>query len=275
MRCRQPKGPKKETERGIFESLSGLNDLGIVEGQGKVKDLGGYIDIHESTITKQLKRGGEDVAQMRAETLLAVEARPSGEVVLTKGQPCDAGVATEVGTFSGIRTCWRLTVVFTLFLRASVSPHTSLKKHSEHPPLRLCLGKVFPPSRSEFGQLLSSRHGCLLVCFLNPVAGCFLALRSDASLSGGSYLPQPTRTYHSVLYDTSPNQAYHLHSLPRIANQYNREIQSCSQACLVVEKDLTAPHQSPGHFGGRVPGSLVYLEVNLARHTLAARVVHR
>ena len=121
MGCRLPKGPKKETERGIFESLSGLNDLGIVEGQGKVRDLGTYKDIHESTITKQIKS-------------LPVEARPSGEVVLTKGQRCDAGLAAEVGTFSGIRTCWLSTVVFTLFLRGSVSPHTSLNKQSEHPP---------------------------------------------------------------------------------------------------------------------------------------------
>ena len=214
---------------------------------------------------------------MRAETLLAVEARPSGEVVLTKGQPCDAGVATEVGTFSGIRTCWRLTVVFTLFLRGSVSPHTSLKKHSEHPPLRLCLGKVFPPSRSEFGQLLSSRHGCLLSPGVFPEpCGRLLPGLEVRRIPVWGLIPPPT--YHNIPFCTIrylPNQAYHLHSLPRIANQYNREIQSCSQACLVVEKDLTAPHQSPGHFGGRVPGSLVYLEVNLARHTLAARVVHR
>ena len=51
---------------------------------------------------------------MEAEALLPVEAWPSGEVVLTKGRPCGAVVATEVGTFSGISARWRATVIFDL-----------------------------------------------------------------------------------------------------------------------------------------------------------------
>ena len=70
---------------------------------------------NESTITiaQQLERGGEDVAQMMAETLLPDEPRTFGEFVSTKGWwPCGAGVAIEVEAFSGVRAHWRGIVVF-------------------------------------------------------------------------------------------------------------------------------------------------------------------
>ena len=49
---------------------------------------------------------------MRAEKLLPVATRPSDEVVPTKGWPCGAGVAAEVGAISGILVHRRATVVF-------------------------------------------------------------------------------------------------------------------------------------------------------------------
>ena len=70
---------------------------------------------NESTITiaQQLERGGEDVTQMMAETLLPDEPRTFGEVVSTKGWwPCRAGVAVKVEAFSGIRAHLRGMVVF-------------------------------------------------------------------------------------------------------------------------------------------------------------------
>ena len=59
-KCWLPKGAKNETERGVVQLCINLQD----------------IYVHESTITvaQKLKRGGEDVAQMRTETLLPVEA---------------------------------------------------------------------------------------------------------------------------------------------------------------------------------------------------------
>ena len=45
-------------------------------------------------------------------TLLSVEARPSGEVVPTKGRPCLASVAAEVEAFSGIHGLWQAMFVF-------------------------------------------------------------------------------------------------------------------------------------------------------------------
>ena len=51
---------------------------------------------------KPLKIYGEVVAQMDAETLLPVEARPSGEVTPTKAWPCGAGMAAEMGMLGGI-----------------------------------------------------------------------------------------------------------------------------------------------------------------------------
>ena len=56
----------------------------------------------QSQEAHQLETGGEVVAQMEAETLLPVEGRPSGEVASTKGRPCGAGMAAEVGVFSSI-----------------------------------------------------------------------------------------------------------------------------------------------------------------------------
>ena len=53
-------------------------------------------------IEKQLDIGGEVVAQMKAKTVLPVEGQASGEVALSKGRPCGAGKAAEVGVFSGI-----------------------------------------------------------------------------------------------------------------------------------------------------------------------------
>ena len=43
---------------------------------------------------------------MDAKTLLPVDGQPSGEVSPTKRWPCGAGVAAEVGTFSGIMARW-------------------------------------------------------------------------------------------------------------------------------------------------------------------------
>ena len=57
---------------------------------------------------QQLGRGGEDVAQMEAETLLSNDGKPPGEVALTKGRPCEAGMAHELGEFSGIGARRRL-----------------------------------------------------------------------------------------------------------------------------------------------------------------------
>ena len=70
--------------------------------------------IHENTITiaQQLKRGGEYVAQMRAETHMPVKVRPSGEVVPTKERPCGVSIAGQVRMFSGIHTRQQPTVVF-------------------------------------------------------------------------------------------------------------------------------------------------------------------
>ena len=48
---------------------------------------------------------------MRAETLLPVEAQPSGEVVFMMGWPCGAGMAAEVGIFRSICARQRTTVV--------------------------------------------------------------------------------------------------------------------------------------------------------------------
>ena len=58
--------------------------------------------IHEGTITIAQALDGEVVAQMDAETLLPVEGRPSGEVAPRKAWPCGAGMAAEMGIFSGI-----------------------------------------------------------------------------------------------------------------------------------------------------------------------------
>ena len=38
--------------------------------------------------------------------------QPSREVALKKGQPCGDGMATDLGTFNGIRARWRTTFNF-------------------------------------------------------------------------------------------------------------------------------------------------------------------
>ena len=58
-----------------------------------------------------MKRGGEVVAQMEAETLLAVEDLQSCKVATTKGQSRVASMASDMGVFSGI-AAQRQSVVF-------------------------------------------------------------------------------------------------------------------------------------------------------------------
>ena len=73
-------------------------------------------------------RGEEDVAQMEAETLLPNDGQPSGDLALTKGWPCEASMAPELGAFSGI---------YAQGDRVVFDP-TRIGKHFAHFPIHIC-----------------------------------------------------------------------------------------------------------------------------------------